>query len=77
MKKLCVFTGAAKGSDPRFAEAAYQLGQMLASRNLGLVYGGGKSGLMGRIADAVIASDGHTTGIFLNSSKAWKLRIEG
>ena len=63
MKKLCIFTGAANGSDPRFAEAADQLGQMLASRNLGLVYGGGKSGLMGKIADAVSASDGHTTGI--------------
>ena len=63
MKKLCIFTGAATGSDPRFAEAAHQLGQMLASRNLGLVYGGGKSGLMGKIADAVSASDGHTTGI--------------
>ena len=63
MKKLCVFTGAATGSDPRFAEAAHQLGQILGSRNLGLVYGGGKSGLMGKIADAVIASDGHATGI--------------
>ena len=63
MKKLCVFTGAATGSDPRFAEAAHQLGQILASRNLGLVYGGGKSGLMGKIADSVIASNGHATGI--------------
>ena len=63
MKKLCIFTGAANGSDPRFAEATRQLGQMLASRNLGLVYGGGKSGLMGKIADAVSALDGHTTGI--------------
>ncbi len=63
MKKLCVFTGAATGSNPRFAEAAQQLGQILAARNLGLVYGGGKSGLMGKIADAVIASGGHATGI--------------
>ena len=63
MKKLCVFTGAATGSGPRFTDAAHQLGQILASRNLGLVYGGGKSGLMGKIADAVIAADGHATGI--------------
>ena len=63
MKKLCVFTGAATGCDPRFAEAAHQLGQILASRNLGLVYGGGKSGLMGKIADSVITSNGHATGI--------------
>ena len=52
MKKLCIFTGAANGSDSRFGEAAHQLGQMLASRNLGLVYGG-KSGFTGKIADAV------------------------
>ena len=63
MKKLCIFTGAASGSDPRFVDAAHQLGQILASRNLGLVYGGGKSGLMGHIADAVIASEGHATGV--------------
>jgi uncharacterized protein (TIGR00730 family) len=63
MKKLCVFTGAATGADPRFVAAADQLGQILASRNLGLVYGGGKSGLMGKIADAVIAAQGHATGI--------------
>ncbi|MGB2311590.1 MAG: LOG family protein, partial [Candidatus Puniceispirillaceae bacterium] len=63
MKKLCVFTGAATGTDPRFVAAADQLGQILASRNLGLVYGGGKSGLMGKIADAVIAAQGHATGI--------------
>ena len=63
MKKLCVFTGAATGNDSRFAEAMQQLGQILASRNLGLGYGGGKSGLMGKVADAVIASNGHATGI--------------
>jgi len=70
MKKLCVFTGAATGTDPRFAEAANQLGQMLASRNLGLVFGGGSSGLMGKTADAVIAANGHATGVipkFLDS----------
>ena len=63
MKKLCVFTGASAGTDPKFAEAANQLGQILAARNLGLVYGGGKSGLMGKIADGVIASGGYATGI--------------
>ncbi len=63
MKKLCVFTGAALGTDPRFAIAAHQLGQILGSRNLGLVYGGRKSGLMGKIADAVIDENGHVTGI--------------
>ena len=45
MKKLCVFTGAATGTDPRFVAAADQLGQIMVSRNLGLVYGGGRTGL--------------------------------
>ena len=63
MKNICVFTGASTGRDPRIAEAAHQLGQILVSRNLGLIYGGGKSGLMGKIADAVIASEGHAIGV--------------
>ena len=42
MKKVCTFTGAAMGEDPIYAETAYQLGHMIASRQLGLVYGGGK-----------------------------------
>ena len=70
MKKICVFTGAAMGENPIYAESAYQLGQMIASRQLGLVYGGGKMGLMGRVADGVIEAGGHVTGIiprFLDS----------
>ena len=63
MKKLCVFTGAAKGNDHRFERAADQLCQILAARNIGLVYGGGKSGLMGKVADAVISSDGYVCGV--------------
>ena len=70
MKKICVFTGAAMGENPIYAKSAYQLGQMIASRQLGLVYGGGKMGLMGRVADGVIEAGGHVTGIiprFLDS----------
>ena len=42
MKKICTFTGAAMGEDTIYAESALKLGQMIASRQLGLVYGGGK-----------------------------------
>ena len=58
MKKVCTFTGAAMGEDPIYAETAFQLGQMIASRQLGLVYGGGKMGLMGQVADGVIDAGG-------------------
>ena len=63
MKKVCVFTGAASGSNTLYRDAAYQMGQMLASRELGLVYGGGKLGLMGAVADGVLAAKGRVTGI--------------
>ncbi len=63
MKKVCVFTGAASGIDGLYKEAAYQMGQMLASRELGLIYGGGKLGLMGAVADGMLAANGKVTGI--------------
>ena len=63
MKKICVFTGASTGNHPSYAENAYQIGQTIASLNMGLVYGGGKMGLMGRVADGVIQAGGHVTGI--------------
>ena len=63
MKKVCVFTGAASGINKLYKDAAYQMGQMLASRGLGLVYGGGKLGLMGAVADGVLAANGKVTGI--------------
>ena len=70
MKKVCVFTGAASGIDTLYKDAAYQMGEMLASRGLGVVYGGGKMGLMGAVADGVLAANGKVTGIipkFLDS----------
>ena len=63
MKKICVFTGAASGISPRYTEMAFQLGQIIASRGFGLVYGGGRRGLMGAVADGVIASNGYVKGI--------------
>lgn len=63
MKKICVFTGASNGNHPSYVENAYKIGQMIASLNMGLVYGGGKMGLMGQVADGVIQAGGHVTGI--------------
>ena len=63
MKKVCVFTGAASGINKVYKDAAYQMGQMLASRGLGLVYGGGKLGFMGAVADGMLAANGKVTGI--------------
>jgi uncharacterized protein (TIGR00730 family) len=63
MKKICVFAGAAPGVDPVYSEAAYELGRVVAGLGMGLVYGGGRSGLMGQVADGAIDAGGHVTGI--------------
>lgn len=63
MNKVCVFAGSNPGSRPEYASAARELGQALARRQLGLVYGGARVGLMGELADAVLGAGGHVTGV--------------
>jgi uncharacterized protein (TIGR00730 family) len=63
MKRLAVYCGASGGVDPAIAEAARALGKEMARRGIGLVYGGGRLGLMGIVADAVIAGGGETYGV--------------
>jgi|ERR1700677_2246723 hypothetical protein len=55
MKRICVFCGSSEGSRPEYHAAAEEMGAELVRRNIGLVYGGGNVGLMGIIADAVLA----------------------
>ena len=62
-KTICVYCGANAGVSPVYAEAARALGRALVDQNLALVYGGGKVGLMGIIADAVLAAGGEATGV--------------
>lgn len=63
MRRLCVFCGSSTGNQPAYAEAARALGALLARRGIGLVYGGGNVGLMGIIADAVMAHGGEAIGV--------------
>ncbi|MEO5640794.1 MAG: TIGR00730 family Rossman fold protein [Sphingomicrobium sp.] len=63
LKRLAVYCGSASGTDPAFAEAARTTGHALARRGIDLVYGGGKLGLMGIVADAAIAGGGKTYGV--------------
>jgi uncharacterized protein (TIGR00730 family) len=62
-KSICVYCGSAFGHSPRFAEIAAELGQEMARRGIRLVYGGGRVGLMGKVADAVMATGGQVIGI--------------
>lgn len=63
IRRLCVFCGSSPGRDPAYAEAARALGDALAARGIGVVYGGGSVGLMGVVADAVLARGGEVVGV--------------
>ncbi len=60
---VAVFCASADGERPEYRTAAEALGRVLARRNLGLIYGGGKTGLMGAVADAALAEGGHVVGV--------------
>jgi uncharacterized protein (TIGR00730 family) len=63
MNRLAVYCGSSMGSDPAFAALAKALGEEMARRGIGLVYGGGRLGLMGVVADAVMANGGEAYGV--------------
>ena len=67
MKRICVFCGSNKGAKPAYIEAAKSLGKVLVKKNIGLIYGGGKVGLMGVIADEVLAGGGEVIGVIPQS----------
>ena len=67
MKRICVFCGSNKGARPVYSTAAKALGQALVKRNIGLVYGGGNVGLMGVIADEILALGGEAIGVIPHS----------
>ena len=63
MKRLAVYCGSSIGADPAFADTARTLGAEMARRGIGLVYGGGRLGLMGVVADAVLDGGGEAFGV--------------
>lgn len=63
IRNICVYCGSGPGTDPAFVEAARTLGKILAENRVGLVYGGGEVGLMGAVADSVLAGGGKVTGV--------------
>jgi uncharacterized protein (TIGR00730 family) len=63
VQRLCVFCGSSPGARPAYGEAAEELGRLLVAEEIGLVYGGGKVGLMGRLADAVLDEGGEAIGV--------------
>ena len=67
MKRVCVFCGSSTGHQAIYRETAVSMGALLAARGIGLVYGGGNVGLMGVIADAVLAGGGEVIGVIPHS----------
>lgn len=63
MKRICVYCGSSMGKRPEYATAAKALGEAMVARNLGLVYGGASVGIMGLIADTVLANGGEVIGV--------------
>ena len=63
IRSLCVFCGSSVGSKPAFIGAAISLGKTLAENGIRLVYGGGRVGLMGAIADAALNAGGEVIGV--------------
>ena len=63
MSRICVFCGSSPGARAAYADAAAEMGRLLAAEGIGLVYGGAQAGLMGVLADSVLAEDGEIIGV--------------
>jgi uncharacterized protein (TIGR00730 family) len=63
VRRISVFCGSSPGARPAYGQAADELGRLLVEEGIGLVYGGGHVGLMGRLADAVLAEGGEAIGV--------------
>ncbi|MGN7831274.1 TIGR00730 family Rossman fold protein [Pseudoxanthomonas sp. 22568] len=77
MKSICVYCGSNAGSKPLYAERAVALGDRIAREGLQLVYGGGNVGLMGIVADAVLAGGGEVVGVIPEQLVNWEVAHKG
>jgi uncharacterized protein (TIGR00730 family) len=77
MKRICVFCGSSQGSRSEYRVAAEELGAELVRRKIGLVYGGGNVGLMGVLADAVLAAGGEAVGVIPENLMAREVGHKG
>jgi uncharacterized protein (TIGR00730 family) len=77
VRRVCVFCGASSGRLPVYADAARAFGAAVARRGLGLVYGGGRVGLMGALADGALSAGGEVMGIIPQQLVDRELAHEG
>ena len=77
MKAICVYCGSNAGSKPAYTERAMALGDRIAREGMALVYGGGNVGLMGVVADAVLAAGGEVIGVIPEQLVNWEVAHKG
>ena len=77
MKSICVYCGSNPGANPAYARQAQALGRRLAEQDISLVYGGGNVGLMGVVADAVLAHRGEVVGVIPQQLVDWEVAHRG
>ena len=77
MKSICVFCGSADSVHLDYIAAAHTMGITLAERGLRLIYGGGKTGLMGAVANGVLEAGGEVTGVIIPSMNTDSLAHDG
>ncbi|MCB9678461.1 MAG: TIGR00730 family Rossman fold protein [Alphaproteobacteria bacterium] len=72
-KRVAVYCGSSNDAKPEFYAAAWEIGQVLAGRGIGIVYGGGSVGMMGAVADAALDAGGEVIGVI--PGKLWELEL--
>lgn len=77
LRSLCVYCGSSTGRHPGFTAAARDLGRLLATRDITLVYGGGQVGLMGELASAALAAGGRVIGVIPGALVERELALRG
>lgn len=77
MKKICVFCGSTTKAAQKFLDLADEVGQAIAKKNIGLVYGAGSIGLMGQLADSTLKKKGEVYGIIPEFMMPWEVCHQG
>ena len=77
MKSICIFCGSSDSVHPDYLYAARQMGKTLAERKICLIYGGGKTGLMGAVANGVLEAGGEAIGVIIPSMNTKALAHDG
>lgn len=76
-RHLCVFCGSSAGHDPVYARTAREVGRLLAREGIGVVYGGGRIGMMGAVADEALAAGGTVLGIIPEALMRSEIAFQG